>query len=593
MRKLGRLPNVSLTYEDLITATNNFGDRLGRGGSGSVFKGSLKEGSTTLAVAVKRIDWTTEYGKQYFEAEISTIASVRHVHLIRLRGYCRHMIESGGGFYVVYDLLPNGSLDTWIFPGMGGPTGQFLSWKLRYEVAVGVARALVYLHHDCSPPILHLDVKPPNILLDVQFRAVLSDFGLSKLTSEDGSEVRSKHIRGTPGYIAPELYQGKPSSAKCDMYSYGQVNAKNLMGLIDKRLREDGKVDEKEANSLVYVALCCLDEEPNNRPPDMRNVLHMLETYSTGKPDGIGAMVDRLAEGTVSSANGGLFVIKLHEAQNIEFQDNTKNLIARVKFKGESDETSPVKKSINPKWKEEFSFSLEEALRRDDELVVDVLSQMYTPTIGFQDSYRILGLVKINLSDVVEKKKTNEMYSLTEFGEEKIHIELEWRPKWRPLEDFYMLETGKLDGIGAMVDRLAEGTVPSPNGGLLVIKLHEAQNIEFQDNTKNLIARVKFKGESDETSPVKKSINPKWKEEFSFSLEEALHRDDELVVDVLSQMYTPTIGFQDSYRILGLVKINLSDVIEKKKTNEMYSLTEFGEEKIHIELEWRPEWRPL
>ncbi|KAF6173000.1 hypothetical protein GIB67_006376 [Kingdonia uniflora] len=475
MRKLGRLPNVSLTYEDLITATNNFGDRLGRGGSGSVFKGSLKEGSTTLAVAVKRIDWTTEYGKQYFEAEISTIASVRHVHLIRLRGYCRHMIESGGGFYVVYDLLPNGSLDTWIFPGMGGPTGQFLSWKLRYEVAVGVARALVYLHHDCSPPILHLDVKPPNILLDVQFRAVLSDFGLSKLTSEDGSEVRSKHIRGTPGYIAPELYQGKPSSAKCDMYSYGQVlldlffgqlsvcldqngkdiyleggnsrleqqtfhafmrerlTQKNLMGLIDKRLREDGKVDEKEANSLVYVALCCLDEEPNNRPPDMRNVLHMLETYSTGKPDGIGAMVDRLAEGTVPSPNGGLLVIKLHEAQNIEFQDNTKNLIARVKFKGESDETSPVKKSINPKWKEEFSFSLEEALHRDDELVVDVLSQMYTPTIGFQDSYRILGLVKINLSDVIEKKKTNEMYSLTEFGEEKIHIELEWRPEWRPL----------------------------------------------------------------------------------------------------------------------------------------------------------------
>ncbi|KAF6154357.1 hypothetical protein GIB67_026813 [Kingdonia uniflora] len=446
-------------------ATNNFRDRVGRGGSGFVFKGVLKDGST---VAVKKVD-LTENGKQFFEAEISTIASVRHIHLIRLRGYCSHMMKSGGGFYVVYDLLPNGSLDTWIFPRIGGPTGRFLSWQLRYQVAVGVARALIYLHHDCFPPILHLDIKPANILLDGQLRAVLCDFGHSKLTNEDESDVRSKHIRGTTGYIAPEILQGGRISGKCDMYSYGKVlldlffgqlhvcldqngndiyvkdgnspleqrtfhafirkklQQKSLVNHIDKRLMNGGRVDEKEVSSLVRAALLCLEEDPNNRPTDMRKVLNILEA---GKPDGIGAMVDKLAEGTVPSANGGLLVIRLHEAQNIEVPDNTKSLFARVRFKGEyEDETSAVKKSRNPKWKEKFLLWLNEAPCRDDELVVDVLSQRYTPlSIGIKESYKRVGLVKINLSDVVENKKTNEMYPLSESGEENIHIELEWQP---------------------------------------------------------------------------------------------------------------------------------------------------------------------
>ncbi|KAF6162803.1 hypothetical protein GIB67_029072 [Kingdonia uniflora] len=157
-----------------------------------------------------------------------------------------------------------------------------------------------------------MDIKPENILLDEKFRAVLSDFGISKLTNEDENEVHTKMIRGTAGYMAPELFLGNQISDKCDIYSYGK---KSLVNRIDKRLINGGGVDEKEVSSLVHAALWCLEEDPNNRPAEMRKVLYMLEA---GKPDGIGAMVDRLAEGKVPSANGGLLVIKLHGAQNIE-----------------------------------------------------------------------------------------------------------------------------------------------------------------------------------------------------------------------------------------------------------------------------------
>ncbi|KAF6162802.1 hypothetical protein GIB67_029071 [Kingdonia uniflora] len=714
MRKLARLPG-GFPYEDLKTATNNFRDQLGRGASGSVFKGILKDGST---VAVKRVD-LTEYGKQFFEAEISTIASVRHVHLIRLRGYCSHMMESGGSFFVVYDLLPNGSLDTWIFPRMGGPTGQFLSWKSRYEVAVGVARALAYLHHDCFPPILHLDIKSPNILLDGQLRAVLCDFRLSKLTNEDGSEVRSKHIRGTTGYIAPELLQENQISAKCDMYSYGKVlldlffgqlyvcldqngndiyveggNSgleqrtfhaymwerliqKNLVGLIDKRLREDGKVDEKEAKSLVHVALWCLDEDPNRRPGDMRQVLYMLEA---GKSDGIGAMVEQFSKelriekapgGTFgagatvdrvasefliekvserTSSSGGLLpkkapsdegnllpkqtpsgwgtlTVTVHGAQNIVCNHNTRNLYVGARLSTDTDvkKTKNVEISRDPKWEEGFSFSLKRKPKRREYLIV----WLYGTPEGDDDYiYNIF----IDLANIAEKKHTNEMFQLlkgntTTRTEGKINIELEWRP-------------GKTDGIGAMVDEFSkefliekvpggtfgagvtvdrfasefliekvyEGTSSSggllpkkapydegnllpkqtPSGrGTLIVTVHGAQNIVCNGNIRKLYVEVCLEMDSKTTKLVEKSRDPKWEEEFSFSLKRAPKRGGRLRV-----WLNGTTKDYD-YGRLSDIFISLSGIAEKKHTNEMYQFlkentTTRTEGKINIELEWRP-----
>ncbi|KAF6170325.1 hypothetical protein GIB67_043015 [Kingdonia uniflora] len=321
LRELARLPR-EFCYQDLNAATNNFRDKLGSGGSGSVFKGVLENGTM---VAVKRVERPV-YGVREFEAEISAIASVQHVHLVRLRGYCSHMEEKGRVFFIVYDLLVNGSLDGWIFPRMGAQNRKCLPWTLRYKVAIDVAKALAYLHHDCRPGILHLDIKPENILLDVHFRAVVSDFGFSKFMSKDASRVHTM-IRGTPGYRSPDWFTHQGISEKCDIFSYGQLlldlffgqqyvcldqngndvyryggnskqeqrtfhtfmweklTQKNFMELIDKRLIEDGIVDEIEASSLLHAALSCLEEDPNKRPSGMRHVTDMLEPR---KLDGIG-----------------------------------------------------------------------------------------------------------------------------------------------------------------------------------------------------------------------------------------------------------------------------------------------------------------
>ncbi|KAF6147726.1 hypothetical protein GIB67_006699 [Kingdonia uniflora] len=494
MRELARLPR-KFRYEDLQMATNNFQDKLGSGGSGSVFKGLLKDGPP---IAVKRVEGA-EYGKQIFEAEISTIASVQHVHLVRLRGYCSSAMETGGDSFVVYDLFPRGSLDAWIFPRTNGPTGQFLSWKLRYKVAVDVARALVYLHHDCCPRILHLDVKPENILLDDKFRAVLSDFGLSKLTNED--EIRSKMIRGTDGYRAPESSRGNQISDKCDIYSYGKVlldlffgqryvcldrdsrdiyvrggnsaleertfyaflrerlTQKNLVDLIDKRVKEDGEVNELEANSLVHVALWCLEEDPKRRPREMQQVLYMLDA---GNPDGIGAMVGRFAnefrienaregtpsggcllpEGSYSSrglqcegpcSGGGTLVVIVHVAQKLK-RNHHLNPYALISLGSESKETKPVHEGLfseqnDPQWMEEFSFSLGEA-PMNVTLSVQVISVPSSYSY-FYPWNELVGSAVINLSDVVEKKRTFEWYQLNDKRNRptngKIHIELLWK----------------------------------------------------------------------------------------------------------------------------------------------------------------------
>ncbi|KAF6139687.1 hypothetical protein GIB67_002492 [Kingdonia uniflora] len=297
-------------YEYLKMATNNFQDKLGSGGSGSVFKGILKDGTQ---VAVKRVLHVT-LGEQM----LSTLANVKHVHLVTLRGYCIHMMGMVRDFYIVYDLLPNGSLDDWIFSSTGDPTGRYLSWKSRYTIAVDVAEALAYLHHDCCPQILHLDVKPANILLDNNFRGVLSDFGFSRLMENDMGTVFSSII-GTTGYIDPGWKYG--ISVKCDIYSYGKVlmdiffgkpdvclnlegidmykrhseggNSEReqrifhafmwktlrqgkIMDLFDKRLVENEGVDEREAICLVYAALSCLQDEHELRPHDMREVIDIL-----------------------------------------------------------------------------------------------------------------------------------------------------------------------------------------------------------------------------------------------------------------------------------------------------------------------------
>eukprot|EP00253_Pinus_taeda_P018555 PITA_18555 len=186
------------TYRELQTATKNFSERLGGGGFGAVFKGTLPDGSL---VAVKKLEGARQDEKQFCR-ELSTVGITQHVNLVRLQGFC----TEGSQRLLVYEYMINGCLSSFLFdqiPRDDEARHRMLDWKTRFNIAVGTARGIVYLHEKCRDRIIHCDIKPENILLDADFRAKLADFGLSKLLGREYSKVLTT-LRGTRGYLAPE-----------------------------------------------------------------------------------------------------------------------------------------------------------------------------------------------------------------------------------------------------------------------------------------------------------------------------------------------------------------------------------------------------
>ncbi|KAJ4787919.1 Receptor protein kinase [Rhynchospora pubera] len=288
-------------FNDLQNATRNFQIKIGEGGSGAIFKGTLTDGSV---IAVKRIK-SQQSGQNEFKTEITIIASLQHISLVHLLGYC---LTQNGERYLVYPFFENGSLDAWLFADVH--KRSHLTWALRYQIAVDVSKALAYLHHDCRHRILHLDVKPANILLDGSFQARLSDFGISRSMERDKTNVMTR-ARGTVGYLPPEMLVPKAISAKSDVYSYGMVlfellggrrnfqstvegetrqrrntyfpkiardkiKEGNLMEVVDRCLVNTGHVTESEVELLGNVAFWCIQENPELRP-NMNDVVDMLE----------------------------------------------------------------------------------------------------------------------------------------------------------------------------------------------------------------------------------------------------------------------------------------------------------------------------
>lgn len=220
------------SYGDLRAATKNFSERLGGGGFGSVYRGVLKQkrkggSTTTTQVAVKKLEGLRQGDKQ-FRTEVSTLGHIQHVNLVRLLGFC----SAGDEKMLVYEYMPNGSLDGYLFGGSGG---SFPSWRERYEIMLGVARGLVYLHDGCRERIIHCDIKPENILLDAGMSPRIADFGMAKLVGRDFSRALTT-MRGTIGYLAPEWISGQPISAKADVYSFGMV----LFELVSGRRNSEG-----------------------------------------------------------------------------------------------------------------------------------------------------------------------------------------------------------------------------------------------------------------------------------------------------------------------------------------------------------------
>ncbi|KAG6703713.1 hypothetical protein I3842_07G099400 [Carya illinoinensis] len=216
---------LRFTFEDIKQATKNFSrdSIIGRGGYGNVYKGMLSDGSE---VALKRFKNCSAAGDATFAHEVEVIASVRHVNLVALRGYCTATTPfEGHQRIIVCDLMKNGSLHDHLF----GPLEKKLSWPMRQKIALGTARGLAYLHYGAQPGIIHRDIKASNILLDERFEAKVADFGLAKFTP-DGMTHMSTRVAGTMGYVAPEYALYGQLTERSDVYSFGVVLLELLSG---------------------------------------------------------------------------------------------------------------------------------------------------------------------------------------------------------------------------------------------------------------------------------------------------------------------------------------------------------------------------
>ncbi|KAL3714379.1 hypothetical protein ACJRO7_006326 [Eucalyptus globulus] len=284
---------IRYSYSNIKKITRNFKYKLGEGGYGSVYKGTLRSGNK---VAIKILKQSKAHG-QDFISEVATIGRIHHVNIVQLTGFCFEGTKQA----LVYDFMSNGSLDKHIFTKEGD---KFLDYKKIYEITLGVARGIAYLHRGCDRQILHFDIKPHNILLDKNFTPKVSDFGLAKLYPIDHSIVSMTTARGTLGYMAPELFYKNLGgvSYKADVYSFGML----LMEMAGRRKNVDANVEhssqiyfplwvydhvnegesvemdevveeEREVvKKIIIVALWCIQLSPDHRPP-MNKVLEMLE----------------------------------------------------------------------------------------------------------------------------------------------------------------------------------------------------------------------------------------------------------------------------------------------------------------------------
>ncbi|GFP87808.1 g-type lectin s-receptor-like serine/threonine-protein kinase sd2-5 [Phtheirospermum japonicum] len=291
---------IRFSYKDLQTATDNFAVKLGQGGFGSVYRGTLSDGTQ---IAVKKLEGFNQ-GKKEFRAEVSIIGSIHHLHLVRLKGFC----AEGSHRLLAYEYMANGSLEKWLF--QKGQEESVLEWDTRFSIAVGTAKGLAYLHEDCDVKIVHCDIKPENVLLDDQFMAKVSDFGLAKLMTREQSHVFTT-LRGTRGYLAPEWITNYAISEKSDVYSYGMVLLEliggrknynpaessekshfpsyafkmmeegNLTAIIDSKLKMSA--EDERVVLAIKVALWCIQDDMHLRPP-MTKVVQMLEGLSPVPP---------------------------------------------------------------------------------------------------------------------------------------------------------------------------------------------------------------------------------------------------------------------------------------------------------------------
>ncbi|KAG6762192.1 hypothetical protein POTOM_032683 [Populus tomentosa] len=287
------------SYKDLYKATKGFteSELLGCGGFGKVYRGVLP--SSSMQVAIKKVSHDSRQGTKEFVAEIVSMGRLRHRNLVQLFGYCRRK----GELLLVYDYMPNGSLDKLLFRN----DTPSLNWARRYQVIRGVASALLYLHEEWEQVVLHRDVKASNVLLDADLNGRLGDFGLAKF-HDHGSTPQTTKVVGTVGYLAPEITRTGKSTTCSDVFSFGTFmlevtcgrkpveserppeevvlvdwvlecwNRGAILGTVDPRL--EGNHVEEEMELVLKLGLLCTHRTPAARP-SMRQAVQYLDGNAT------------------------------------------------------------------------------------------------------------------------------------------------------------------------------------------------------------------------------------------------------------------------------------------------------------------------
>ena len=330
------------SYAELAHAANNFKaeHKLGQGGFGGVYRGYLKD--TNSHVAIKRVSEGSDQGIKEFASEVRIISRLRHRNLVQLIGWCHERRK----LLLVYEYMPNGSLDVHLFKQQ-----SLLKWPARYNIARGLASALLYLHEEWEQCVVHRDIKSSNIMIDSEFNAKLGDFGLARLV-DHAKGAQTTALAGTLGYMAPECSTTGRASKESDVYSFGVValeiacgrkpinhkapeNEINIVQWVwglygrgrileaaDPRL--GGDFAEEQIKCLMVVGLWCAHPDHNNRP-SIRQAIQVLnlEAPLPNLPSSLpvptyleGPLLPSIAPISINASGEG-------QNQNMSFSSNT------------------------------------------------------------------------------------------------------------------------------------------------------------------------------------------------------------------------------------------------------------------------------
>ncbi|CAK8569575.1 unnamed protein product [Lathyrus sativus] len=290
--------SLQFKLDTIRDATNDFSDnnKLGQGGFGTVYKGTLPNGQE---IGVKRLSKDSGQGDLEFKNEVALVAKLQHRNLVRLLGFCIEERER----LLVYEYVPNKSLDYFIFDETNR---AHLNWERRYKIIAGIARGILYLHEDSRLRIIHRDLKASNILLDEEMNAKITDFGMARLFAVDQTQGNTNRIVGTYGYMAPEYVMHGQFSVKSDVFSFGVLileiisGHKNsgvprgdtneyLLSFVWRNWRDgsptniiDPTIINDSINEVlrcIHIGLLCVQENATNRPT-MTSVVLMLNSHS-------------------------------------------------------------------------------------------------------------------------------------------------------------------------------------------------------------------------------------------------------------------------------------------------------------------------